>query len=211
MSLISQGEINRVGKYFHTYYKKKHWILISYLNVTGNVEFENPEQGSNYFNESDTQRYSIINEIRNTSGYGDFFEFIIEYPTKNRIIHFQQTNYPLYEHDYIGKRNVQGFQMIDPPTMTSFSGLVKSMEISAYGCTPSVFDGSIGSTDFYWSVGMSKCRTSWSHSTIPMGTTDPGTDVMSFWMRIKMLMPTLVQYKQFYFHPTSILFFIFCL
>ena len=208
MLLISQGEIYTVGKYFHTYYKKKHWILLSYLNVTGNIEFENTEQASNYFNRSDTQRYSIINEIGNTSGYGDFFEFILEYPTKNRIIHFKRTNYPLYGHGYNGKTNVKGFQMIYPPNMTSFSGLAKSMEMSANSCAPSVFDGSIGITNFHWCVGLSKCPTTWSHSTIPMGFGEKGTDVMSLWMRIKMMIHTCVQSKQFSLPPAKLLFFI---
>ena len=180
--MIPRDKEKKIGMYTFTTFKNKSWIKLLYHNVTGKIEFNDENEALYYVNRSNKQLYSIIKAINNESRINGKFEFILEYPNERKYVQWKQLNYPLYEKDVSGKSITEGFEP-DDSAPQGFKGLAYSMIYEPSNCRPSLLDGSLGSSNFFYAVGMMKCPTPHDHSSIP--AISSSTKVMSFWMRVK--------------------------
>ena len=193
MSLISQSKEIRAGRYYLAYFKRKYWLKLLHQDLTNGRLFDNITQATNYINDTDNDLYSIIGDISNNN-VSEKFEFIMNYPLLGKYIHFKQLNFPMFEADENGKKEVKGFELIHPQNLTNFHGLAKSMYIESSKCTPSLFDTAIGSIYFSSCVGMTKCKTDWNQNYLPSAFGE--TKIMSFWMCIGTHSFTFLHQKQ---------------
>ena len=104
----------KIGPFTFSSFSRKKWLKLLFHNVTWNVEFANEEEALHYVNPENEQLFSIIGDVNNESRIDGFFEFIIEYPNERKYVQWKQKNFPLYEHDEIGKSTIEGFDLIYP-------------------------------------------------------------------------------------------------
>ena len=89
----------------------------------------------------------------------------MNYSTKNEYNWWRQTNFPLNEEDSTTKTTAYGYEpiVILIPNDKHWGGLVKSIEVPDYGCKPSLLDGCVGSSNWYYTIGLIKDCSKYTH------------------------------------------------
>ena len=118
------------------------WQLIFFHNSTGRVFFEKNSSDLLFCNKS--QQFSNLGILTNNYKTKGFFEFLIEYPEFDYLIHWKQRKNPIkFETDI-------GFVPLHVPSNKSpFRGLALSQ--SSYNLT--FLEGNIDSNDWFYSIG----------------------------------------------------------
>ena len=124
------------------------WQLIFYHNAKGNVFFTRGSESLLFCNK--TQQFSILGTLTNNYKINGYFEFLIEYPEINYLIHWRQKKNPI-KYD----SNVGFVPLHVPYNPSTFLGLAL-----AKNCDDSTFlHGNVGGGSWFFSIG---CYTAWS-------------------------------------------------
>ena len=87
-----------IGKYIFTEYAGANWVLIFRHDIVEKVQFFNTDvEYIDYYDENNTNIYSIIGEASHWNMKTNYYEFLLEYPPNEGFNHWRQNNYPLYE------------------------------------------------------------------------------------------------------------------
>ena len=117
------------------------WQLIFFHNSTGRVFFEKNSSDLLFCNKS--QQFSNLGILTNNYKTKGFFEFLIEYPEINFIIHWKQKKNPVKASSNVGFVPLR----VDNNT-AKFNGLALSSATSL-----TFLDGNIGSGDWHYAIG----------------------------------------------------------
>lgn len=137
------------------YFEGVEWIKIFHHKME-KVEdaFDSLEEAA--FSNS-SNKFSILSAIDAKYKIRGKYEFLLKYPKLSGYNRWQQNNFPLYEQDTNGKKCAEGYKKIHIDwTSNSWCGLVKSMNHTGYKCIPSLIDGTVGSENWYYTIGRLK-------------------------------------------------------
>ena len=182
-----------IGDYEYKVFRGASWLKIYYQDV--DIAIFNDINDAKSCNEPG--KYSILEEAKTIPHYENaYFEFLLEYPGFAGFNRWKQSVYPL---DTIDEDVGEFVSVSCTWTQNSWKGLGKS----THGC--SLLDGSIGTDNWYYAIGMKeKCDSGIYNHSFP-GPTKPHQKVY-LWMRVPNIRGKLLcSYKSNNYHRISLL------
>ena len=173
-----QTEIDFYGKkYFYKNWNGRRWLKLLHHNfeAAGGFVSESEALSSNNPN-----RYSILSELNDALKFNGTFEFHLEYPTYK--IHWIQNDNPI---------TLDGSKYESAPGLLVYRNATEGFTFKGLGLSKkeldnkisTLLDGNIGSSIFYYAVGMyNSTQGSWYSSGIP-GAKDAEKRV-TLWVRV---------------------------
>ena len=155
--------------------EKKYFEGVEWFKVFWH-KMEKEGDGFNSFEEASfsntTNKFSILSTIDSKYKIQGKYEFLLFYPSLSGYNRWRQSNFPLYESDFDGKTCAAGYRGIHIDwTSNEWCGLVRSIKNSVYGCIPSLLDGTVGSQNWYYTIGfINKCSNNIGAIPGPTGT-----------------------------------------
>ena len=149
------------------------WLLVFHHDVTIGEFFVSQEEGKKCFNYTGG-KYSILYSLNNEYRINGKFEFLLEYPEKNKSNQWRQSNNPLRQ-SMIYNKNVTGYQPIDiQMSQAAWGGLYVKPAGSS-----TLIAGSINGL-WHYSIGTINKE---YYPCFP----GPGTDskIVSLWVRVR--------------------------
>ena len=125
--------------------------------------FSGPDEA---MNSNDPGKYSILGSIGNNMKYNGKYEFMIYFDEPNEYDWWRQSSFPLNEDDdsSIGK-TVKGYENVSIKwTDNSWGGLAHSV-LESYSCVPCLLDGTIGNSNYFYTIGNYACNNYYLSST----------------------------------------------
>ena len=130
-------------------------------------------------------KYSILRLVDDSFREGKMFEFLLQYPSAERI-QWKQSENPILESDF-EKTQVNDFTEVDihQNAKESFKGLARRTRNSTSGfCIPTLLYGEIGEDTWYYGIGeYSNCITDFDITTGDPGTKIPESQCL-LWIKI---------------------------
>jgi hypothetical protein len=118
------------------------WVRIFYHSTINQIYFNSSLEASFCYSQD---KFSVLKFISEKHKISSYYEFLLEYPSRNQYLHFKQTLNPTSSGTTTGHSIIT-----NPSSFTSFSGFSLS---TATGYT--FLDGQPNSVDWWYSIG---CR-----------------------------------------------------
>ena len=163
-------------------FKKFTWLRIFYHNMQQGGPFANQSEARHSISD---YKYSILEDVSIDPKYKykGKYEFLIEFSDTKGYNWWRQSIFPLYEDDNesIGS-NVTGYEDVSIRWRdNNWGGLAHTVR-EHRGCIPSLLDGSIKITNFYYTIGNNNCYGGYPKLT--PSNTGPGVNEVTLWMRV---------------------------
>ena len=167
------------GKYEYRRYSGSLWLKIFYHNMETYEGFYNASEAMQC---NSAYKYSILSELNKTlKQKNNKYEFILEYPDRGTMNHWQQTNSPLEETEH-GQKVVSGYHKIYiGETKSSWGGLAKSSSLVSSRTLINGTPGDITASDWSYAIGMYNGVT-WPNRNLPAGCGP--TNIVYLWVKI---------------------------
>ena len=142
------------------------WLKIFHHKMTATGGgFDSFEEAS-FVNK--TNKFSILSIIDAKYKINGKYEFLLKYPSKEGYNRWRQSIFPLYEYDSKDKTCAKGYRGIHIDwNQSRWCGLVRSVYRNDEKCIPSLIDGTIGTIDWFYSIGRINNCSPFNTNSIP--------------------------------------------